>query len=81
MGYAIGAIVLLNLLFFAFIYGAGKANKAWDEGMEKHFGSPEPYGPEDIIEQGRSQIKKNQDAFWIFVAIRKLFNRKKHGHS
>ena len=80
MWYAIGAIVLFNLLVFAFIYGAGKANKAWDKFMAEHYGDPEPYGPEDIIEQGRSQIKKNQQAFWIFVAIRKLFNRKKHGH-
>lgn len=80
MWYVIGAIVLFNLLVFAFIYSAGKANKAYDKATEKHFGSPEPYGPEDIIEQGRSQIKKNQDAFWIFIAIGKLFNRKKHGH-
>lgn len=81
MGYAVGAIILFNLLVFASIYGAGKANKAWDKAMAEHYGDPEPYVPEDIIEQGRSQIKKNQDASWIFVAIRKLFNRKKHGHN
>lgn len=81
MWYAIGAIILFNLLAFAFIYGAGKANKAWDKAMAEHYGDPELYEPEDRYEQGRSQIKKNRDTFWIFVAIRKLFNRKKHGHN
>ena len=81
MWYAIDAIVLFNLLVFAFMYGAGKANKAWDKIMADYYGEPESLEPEDIIEQGRSQIKKNQDAFWIFTVIWKLFNRKKHGHS
>lgn len=76
MWYAIGAIVLFNLLVFAFIYGAGKANKAWDEAMEKEF------GPGDIIEQGRSQIKKNKDAMnmlvwpvWISKWIKKVWGK------
>lgn len=47
MGYTVGAIVLFNVLALAFVYGAGKANKAYDERMEKHFGSPEPYGLEN----------------------------------
>ena len=83
MWYAIGAIVLFNLLVFAFMYGAGKANKAWDKAMAEHYGDPEPYGPEDIIEQGRSQIKKNQQAFGLLVyPVRfvKSLIRKRHGH-
>ncbi len=36
MWYGVGAIVLFNLLVFAFMYGAGKANKAWDDIMEKN---------------------------------------------
>ena len=39
MWYVIGAIVLLNLLFFAFVYGAGKANKAWDKATDDYFKS------------------------------------------
>ena len=39
MWYAVGAIVLFNLLVFAFIYGAGKANKAWDKAMDDYFKS------------------------------------------
>lgn len=83
MWYAIGAIVLFNLLVFAFIYGAGKANKAYDKSMDEYFGDPEPYGPGDIVEQGRSMIKKNQQAFGPLVyPVRfvKSLIRKRHGH-
>ncbi len=45
MWYAIGAIVLFNLFVFALIYGAGKANKAWDKAMAEHYGDPELYEP------------------------------------
>lgn len=68
MGYAIGAIVLFNLFVFAF--------KAWDKSREKSMF-------EDIIEQGRSQIKKNQQAFGPLVyPVRfvKSLIRKGHGH-
>ena len=40
MWYAIGYI-LFALSVFAFIYGAGKANKAWDESTEKWIQSKE----------------------------------------
>lgn len=83
MWYAVGAIILFSLLGFAFIKGAGKANKAWDEELEKYFSSSEPYGPEDIIEQGRSQIKKNKQAFGLLgypVRFVKSLIRKRHGH-
>lgn len=84
MGSAVGAIVLFNLLVFAFIYSAGKANKAWDKSMAEHYGDPEPFSLEDIIEQGRSQIKKNQQAFGLLVypvRFAKSLIRKRHGHS
>lgn len=82
MWYAVGAIILFNLLVFALLYGAGKANKAWGSIMEKEFG-PEPFSKDDIIEQGRSQIKKNQQAFGALiypVRFAKSLIRKRHGH-
>lgn len=39
MWYAVGAIILFNLLVFAFINGAGKANKAWDKAIDDYFKS------------------------------------------
>ena len=70
-------------MVFALLYGAGKANKAWGSIMEKEFG-PEPFSREDIIEQGRSQIKKNQQAFGPLVYpvrfIKSLIG-KIHGHN
>ena len=83
MWYSVGAIILLNLLVFAFLCGAEKASKAYDKSVDEYFGDPEPYGPEDIIEQGRSQIKKNQEAFGFLVypvLFVKSLIRKRHGH-
>ena len=39
MWYAVGSIVLFNLLVFAFINGAGKANKSLDKDMDDYFKS------------------------------------------
>ena len=38
MIWAIGAVLLFNAFVFAFIYGAGKQNKAYDEAVEKELG-------------------------------------------
>ena len=56
---------LFLILSLAFIKGAGDQNKAYDEAVEKEF--EKDFGPEDIIEQGRSQLKKNRDAFCIIL--------------